>query len=177
MSVANQNIIHIAKRRPWGHKEKDMRNVDTFGRFHIDAAQKARQTLKAETFIMWMIINAWADEKDMELSCAYFVKNWNFAERTYYRAKKELIDAGYLAPMKTGSNVLYFFEDGLPNWQEHCQIDTELECQNGSTAKKAEQGAKMAETSAKLTGEILQDTTINYNYGGKAAGYMYDWEE
>ena len=117
---------------------------------------------------MWMIINAWADEKDMELSCAYFVKNWNFAERTYYRAKKELIDAGYLAPMKPGSNILYFFEDGLPNWQD---------CQNDRDVKLAVSGAKMAETPAKLTGEILQDTTINYNISGFAAQREYEWEE
>lgn len=180
MSYANQNIVHIAKRRPWGHKEKEMRDKDTFGRFHIDAAQKARKALKAETFIMWMIINAWADEKNMELSCANFVKNWGFAERTYYRAKKELMDAGYLVLSKEESNILYFFEDGLPNWQD-CQNDIDnvktLDCQNDTAAKLTEVPAKMTEPSAKLTGEILHNTTINNNYSGYAANIEYEWEE
>jgi hypothetical protein len=117
---------------------------------------------------MWMIINAWADERDMELSCAYFVKNWSFAERTYYRAKKELTDAGYLVLSKEGSNILYFFEDGLPKRQS---------CQDDSHVKMAVPDAKKAETPAKLTGEILQETTINNSISGFAATNRYEWED
>lgn len=110
MSVPNQLKIQIATRRPWGHTEKELRNVDTFARTHMDAAKLARQYIKGETFAFWFALNSWADDSSFDLSFAYMRDHWNFSESTYKRAKKELMELGYLVPVKEGSNVYLFYE-------------------------------------------------------------------
>ena len=108
MSVPNQLKIQIATRRPWGNRTD--KKKDTFARVHIDAAKLARQNLKGESFAFWFAINSWADDSSFDLSFAYMRDDWNFTESTYKRAKKELMELGYLVPVKTGSNVYLFYE-------------------------------------------------------------------
>lgn len=108
MSVPNQLKVQIATRRPWGNKQD--KKKDTFARIHIDAAKEARKLLKGETFAFWFALNSWADDSSFDLSFAYMRDHWNFSESTYKRAKKELMELGYLVPVKEGSNVYLFYE-------------------------------------------------------------------
>ena len=108
MSVPNQLKIQIATRRPWGNRQD--KKKDTFARIHIDAAKLARQHLKGESFAFWFAINSWADDSSFDLSFAYMRDDWNFTESTYKRAKKELMELGYLVPVKPGSNVYLCYE-------------------------------------------------------------------
>ena len=63
----HQKVIKLAKRRPWGHKEPHLRDQDSFGRFHIDAAKRARKNLTSEAFAVWIAIDSWNDEGEFAL--------------------------------------------------------------------------------------------------------------
>lgn len=163
MSVPNQKIVQIAKRRPWGHTEKELRNVDTFGRIHTDAAQKAARELSSHTYILWTAIALWADGKPMELSCAYMKKQWGFAERTYHRSKNELIEKGYLIPATDGSNILIFFEDGSANLAvDSNNIQENVPCQTGSI--DCQIGIDQCQTDSQLCQNDQRNTTNTTYY-------------
>lgn len=107
-TVPNQKIITFAKKRPW---DKD----NPFARLHVDAMQNARKNLKAEAFVLWLAISSWDENSTLELSCQYMMKYWGFAERSYHRARNELLEKGYLALSPTNKGMLIFYEDGTAN--------------------------------------------------------------
>lgn len=107
-TVPNQKTIVFAKKRPW-----DKNNP--FARIHVDAMQEARKHLKPEAFILWLAISSWDENSTFELSCQYMMKYWGFAERSYHRARNELIEKGYLILSPTNKSTFIFYEDGTAN--------------------------------------------------------------
>lgn len=107
-TVPNQKKVVFAKKRPW---DRD----NPFARLHVDAMQNARKNLKAEAFILWLAISSWDENSSLELSCQYMINHWGFAERSYHRARNELLEKGYLIPSPTNKSVLIFHEDGTAN--------------------------------------------------------------
>lgn len=61
---------------------------------------------------MWLYINKNQDNYQFELSrvnCA----EWGIKKDSYYDGFKDLVDKGYLRPIRQGSSIYYFFENAL----------------------------------------------------------------
>lgn len=165
MSVPNQLKIKIAPRRPWGNRED--RNVDTFARIHIDAAKLARQKLKGESFAFWFALDSWADNKEFELSFAFMRDQWNFTESTYKRAKKELMEQGYLVPIRKGSNIYLFYE--VPEEDLNASVQNELntkEIRSGQNELMEVQNEPhpVQNEPQSVQNELRNTTDTTYNY-------------
>ena len=106
MSVPNQKIIQIAKRRPY-----DSNNI--YGMAHIDAMKKASKELSGVAYKLWCAFNSNQNDRSFELSQVAMEKEWGIKKTSYYKAIDELVEFHYLAPVKEGSNVYMFFEDGV----------------------------------------------------------------
>ena len=114
-TAPHQKVVKMAKRRPWGHKEPHLKEQDTFGRFHKDAAKNARKNLTSEAFVLWLAINSWTDEGEFALSNKMMREEWSFTDRTYRLCVHQLIDKKYLVPVNERSNIYIFYEDGFEN--------------------------------------------------------------
>ena len=105
MSVPNQKIVHIARRTK---RDKD----NLYAMTNLEALQQAMKTLKGSGLKMWLYLNKNQDNYRFELSrqaCA----DWGIKKDSYYDGIRNLIDNGYLRPVRTGSNIYYFYENAF----------------------------------------------------------------
>lgn len=99
--VANQQIIQICKRDSFNEQK-------VYGKIDIESLGIACQMLNDCGLKLWMYLDCNADGYQMELSAVDFL-NWSgLSLSSYKRAKKELIDKGYL--MEKSGNMMVFYE-------------------------------------------------------------------
>lgn len=109
MSVPNQITIKV--------EERDFNDGNTFARMHIDAMSAALKTLTGGGYALWTYIASNQNNYQFDLSKQACV-NFGFSESTYKRAKKELIEKGFLTPINEGSSIYVFHEyaaEGVQN--------------------------------------------------------------
>lgn len=80
-----------------------------FARIHIDAMSAALKALTGGGYALWTYIASNQDNYQFDLSKQACV-NFGFSASTYQRAKNELIDKGFLTPIREGSNIYIFHE-------------------------------------------------------------------
>ena len=102
MSVANQRIIQIKWR-----EERDTDHLYT--PLNIDVTFQAMEDLKYSGFKMWFYINKNQKAFKIELSQAACAKV-GIKKDSYYNGINELIEKGYLVPVREGSNIYNFYE-------------------------------------------------------------------
>jgi hypothetical protein len=77
--------------------------------FHLDALQRAMNTLKGETLKLWLYFVKNQDGYQFELSQKALAE-WGLKKDAYYKAVNKLIEVGYLTPVREGSNIYIFSE-------------------------------------------------------------------
>lgn len=102
MSVPNQEKIIINKSKT----NKD--NIYLCA--NLDALQEAMNNLKNSSALkLWLFFVKNQNGYQFELSQVEANK-WGISKSSYYRGKEELVQKGYLVPVKEGSNIFTFFD-------------------------------------------------------------------
>ena len=101
MSVPNQITIKV--------EERNFDDGNPFARIHKDAMSAALKTLTGGGYALWTYIASNRDNYQFDLSKQACV-NFGFSESTYKRAKKELMEKGFLTPINEGSSIYVFHE-------------------------------------------------------------------
>ena len=71
---------------------------------------------------MWLYINKNQDNYRFELS-QKACEEWGIKKDSYYDGIRNLIDNGYLRPLRAGSNVYIFFENCLAENPSSAELD------------------------------------------------------
>jgi hypothetical protein len=71
---------------------------------------------------MWLYINKNQDNYRLELS-QKACEEWGIKEDSYYDGVRNLIDKGYLRPMRAGSNIYVFFENRFAENPNSVELD------------------------------------------------------
>lgn len=112
MSVANQKIVKIGKR-----VARDPAHL--YAKINIDALQTAVALLNKAGLSLWLYCNKNQDNYEFELSQkACF--DWGIRKDSYYSGVRELIQQGYLVPLKEGSNIYIFNETPRSEKKNSC---------------------------------------------------------
>lgn len=101
MSVPNQKIVNI--------KQVKRNSENIYAMMNVEALQQAMIDLKECGLKMWLYFNKNQNNHGFELSKADCEK-WGIKKNSYYRGIDELIEKGYLKPIKEGSNIYNFYE-------------------------------------------------------------------
>ncbi len=102
MSVPNQKRVIIG--------ERVKRNKDNlYAMMNISALREAMQNLKGSSLKLWLYFNKNQDKYNFELSRSDCL-SWGIKKDSYYSAVGDLIDKGYLVPIRKGGNTFVFFE-------------------------------------------------------------------
>ena len=122
MAVSNQYKVIVRNRVP-----RDERHLYT--KQNLEALSAACRNLNESEFKLWIYLNKNADGYSFDLSPADF-SNWSgVSESSYKRAKKGLVDKGYL--VETGKSHYAFYEmpkrelEILPEVEEEFEVDDE----------------------------------------------------
>lgn len=117
MSVPNQRIVRIAKRKEFS---------SNFSRIHNEALQLAMQQLKGEHLKLWLYLIKNKDNYELELS-QKALEEWGLKKDSYYRAFDRLVDLGYLTLAEQDSNIYIFteYQSSSQNEKEQQQIAKE----------------------------------------------------
>lgn len=102
MSVPNQKIIKIAERT-----ERNRDNLYTTT--NLEALQIAMLNLKESGLKLWLYLNKNQEGYNLELS-PKACESWGIKKTSYYRAVEELIEKGFLVPLRENSNIYFFYE-------------------------------------------------------------------
>ena len=102
VSVPNQKRVIIG--------ERVKRNKDNlYAMMNISALREAMQNLKGSSLKLWLYFNKNQDKYNFELSRSDCL-SWGIKKDSYYSAVGDLIDKGYLVPIRKGGNTFVFFE-------------------------------------------------------------------
>lgn len=101
MSVPNQKIVNI--------KQVKRNSENIYAMMNVEALQQAMADLKECGLKMWLYFNKNQNNHGFELSQKDCEK-WGIKKNSYYRGIDELIEKGYLKPIKEGSNIYNFYE-------------------------------------------------------------------
>ena len=115
MSVPNQKIVQIARRT-----KRDKENL--YAMTNLEALQQAMNTLKGSGLKMWLYLNKNQDNYRFDLS-RQACEEWGIKKDSYYDGIRNLIDKGYLRPMRAGSNIYIFFENRLAENPNSVELD------------------------------------------------------
>ena len=89
---------------------------------NLEALQQAMSTLKGSGLKMWLYLNKNQDNYRLELS-RVACEEWGIKKDSYYDGIRNLIDHGYLRPMRAGSNIYIFFENRLAENPNSTELD------------------------------------------------------
>ena len=157
MSVANQKRIIISQR-----VKRNKENLYTM--MNMDALREARRILKGSSLKLWLYFNKNQDKYEFELS-RVDCKNWGIKKDSYYNAISDLIDKGYLVPVREGSNIYVFFESARPENQTEAQKYQskfeiqDWENQNEESENKNKQSENLERNNINNT-KIVQNNTF-----------------
>ena len=113
MSVPNQERIIVKKSKT----NKD----NLYLCANLEALQEAMTIIKNSSALkLWLYLVKNQNGYEFELSQVDCQK-WGISRSSYYRAKNELIELGYLVPVREGSNIFSFFD------KRQSQVETEFE--------------------------------------------------
>ena len=115
MSVPNQKIVQIARRTK---RDKD----NLYAMTNLEALQQAMNTLKGSGLKMQLYLNKNQDKYRFELS-RKACEEWGIKKDSYYDGIRNLIDHGYLRPIRAGSNIHIFFENRLAENPNSVELD------------------------------------------------------
>lgn len=104
MSVQNQKIVIVNK------EAADKEHL--FALYNLEVLKTAMNTLKGETFKLWIYLGKNQSQYKFELSVKDAM-NWGIKKDAYYSGIDTLQKLGYLVPAEDGSNVFNFNEGGL----------------------------------------------------------------
>lgn len=102
MSVENQKVVEIGAR-----PKRDKNNL--YAMVNLDALKEAMKNLKGSSMKMWMYFNKNQNGYKFDLSRADCLE-WGIKKDSYYSAIADLIERGYLVPIREGSNHYMFYE-------------------------------------------------------------------
>lgn len=115
MSVPNQKIVQIARRTK---RDKD----NLYAMTNLEALQQAMNILKGSGLKMWLYLNKNQDNFRFDLS-RQACEEWGIKKDSYYDGIRNLIDKGYLRPLRAGSNIYIFFENRLAENPNSVELD------------------------------------------------------
>ncbi len=157
MSVANQKRIIIGKR-----VKRNKENL--YAMINLDALREAMQTLKGSSLKLWLYFNKNQDKYEFELS-RVDCKSWGIKKDSYYSAVTDLIETGYLVPLREGSNIYVFFESAksenkteAKKYRSKFQIQ-DWENQNDASDNKNKPSEKLERNNTYNTKIVKNNTT------------------
>ena len=115
MTYPNQKEVQVAERAP-----RDGRHLYSMN--NLDALRQAMNCLKGSGLKMWLYLNKNQDNYRFELS-RKACEEWGIKKDSYYDGIRNLIDHGYLRPIRAGSNIHIFFENRLAENPNSVELD------------------------------------------------------
>lgn len=115
MTYPNQKEVQVAKRTP-----RNKENL--FSTTNLEALQQAMNCLKGSGLKMWLYCNKNQEQYRFALS-QKACEEWGIKKDSYYDGIRNLIDNGYLRPLRAGSNVYIFFENCLAENPSSVELD------------------------------------------------------
>ena len=155
VTVPNQKVITVNK------SICDKEHI--YAQCNLKANKMALKELSANAYKLYMYFALNQDDYTFALSYVHVYSITGMSEKTYHRAVKELIEKGYLVKEKDKKNQ-YIFYDGKINGEyplvKITGQESELD-QDDETEVPDKSGQKGNSCQVKITGEILQDNTLN----------------
>lgn len=101
MRFANQDSIIVKK-------GEDFTNPKEISIYHLKAQSIAANLLSKNAYLLWEYLNRNQNEFRLELSFVAFTNIFHMSDKSYRRAKQELIEAKYMVQIKP--SVYNFYE-------------------------------------------------------------------